>query len=116
MALTKELRSMVKYSSLLVTFSHNAKRIPYRPLKSGVKSPITDENYRTKRKEDSVARKKNVQIYRYKCTITDEEYKTTEKAENPDDLISVQAYYEMNPELDDRPEHIKKELGVSKSQ
>lgn len=62
-----------------------------------------------------MARKKNVQIYRYRCTITDEEYKTTEKADNPDDLISVQAYYEMNPEEDDRPEHIKKELGVSDS-
>lgn len=44
--------------------------------------------------------------------MTGEIYKTTKKAENPDDLISVSAYYEMNPEEDDRPENIKKELGV----
>lgn len=60
-----------------------------------------------------MARKKNIQTYRYKCTITEEEFKTTRKAENPDDLVSVNAYYELHPEKDDRPEHIKKELGVS---
>ncbi|MCF8058515.1 MAG: hypothetical protein K9K67_04410 [Bacteriovoracaceae bacterium] len=59
-----------------------------------------------------MARKKHVQIYRYNCTMTDEEFKTTAKAENPDDLISVSAYYEMNPDKDDRPEHIKQELGI----
>jgi hypothetical protein len=57
-------------------------------------------------------RKKQKQIFRYECTITGETYKTTKKAENPDDLISVSAFYEMNPEEDDRPERIKKELGV----
>lgn len=60
-----------------------------------------------------MARKKNIQIFRYKCTITEEEYKTTRKAPNPDDLVSVSAYYEMNPEEDDRPEHVKKELGIT---
>ncbi len=64
------------------------------------------------RKEDFVARRKNIQIFRYNCTMTDEEYKTTAKAENPDDLISISAYYEMNPDKDDRPEHIKIELGI----
>ena len=44
--------------------------------------------------------------------MTDEEYKTTRKAPNPDDLISVNSYYEMHPEMDDRPDHIKAELGV----
>lgn len=63
-----------------------------------------------------MARKPKVQIHRYKCTITEEEFKTTAKAENPDDLISVAAYYEMNPEKDDRPDHIKKELGVTDSE
>ena len=29
------------------------------------------------------------------------------KAENPDKLISVAGWYEMNPENDDRPEHVK---------
>jgi len=57
-------------------------------------------------------RKKQKQIFKYECTITGESYKTTKKAENPDDLISIPAYYEMNPEEDDRPENIKKELGV----
>lgn len=63
-----------------------------------------------------MARKKNIQIFRYKCTMTDEEFKTTRKAPNPDDLISVASYYEMNPEEDDRPEHIKKELGITTDQ
>tara|TARA_Y100000780_G_scaffold168837_1_gene153950 strand:- start:2085 stop:2231 length:147 start_codon:yes stop_codon:yes gene_type:complete len=44
--------------------------------------------------------------------MTDEEYKTTRKAPNPDDLVSVNAYYELNPEMDDRPDHIKLELGI----
>jgi hypothetical protein len=48
--------------------------------------------------------------------MTDEEYKTTRKISNPDDLISVQSFYELNPEMDDRPEHIKKELGVDEEQ
>jgi len=63
-----------------------------------------------------MARRKSVQIFRYKCTMTDEEYKTTRKISNPDDLISVQSFYELNPEMDDRPEHIKKELGVDEEQ
>lgn len=57
-------------------------------------------------------KKKLKQIYRYECTITGETYKTTKKAENPDDLVSVNAYYELNPDEDDRPEAIKKELGL----
>ena len=63
-----------------------------------------------------VARKPKVQVHRYKCTITDEEFKTTAKAENPEELISVAAYYEMNPDKDDRPEHIKQELGITDSE
>ena len=37
------------------------------------------------------------------------EFTTTQKAENPDELISVAGWYEMNPENDDRPEHVKAE-------
>lgn len=60
-----------------------------------------------------MARKKKAkQIFRYDCTMTGDTYKTTKKAENPDDLVSVQSYYELNPEEDDRPERIKKELGI----
>ncbi len=57
-------------------------------------------------------RRKEVKTYRYECTLTEEKYTVTEKAENPDDLVSVAAYYDMNPEKDDRPDFIKKKLGV----
>ncbi len=53
------------------------------------------------------------EIYEYECTMTGERFKVTKKADNPDDLISIQAYYELNPEEDDRPEKIKKELELS---
>lgn len=59
-----------------------------------------------------MARKKKKIIYKYNCTITDEEFKTTKEAKTPDDLISISAYYEMNPEMDDRPADIKKKLGI----
>lgn len=49
------------------------------------------------------------EIFFYKCSITDQKYKVTKKANNPDELISVHAYYDLHPENDDRPEHIKKE-------
>ena len=57
-------------------------------------------------------RKKHIQIFKYECQMTGETYKTTKKANNPDDLVSVNAYYDMHPEEDDRPEDIKKELGI----
>jgi hypothetical protein len=58
-----------------------------------------------------MARKKRIQIFRYECNITGETYKTTRESKTPDELMSIKAYYQMNPEEDDRPEHIKKELG-----
>jgi hypothetical protein len=57
-----------------------------------------------------VARKKKKIIYKYQCQITEEWFKTTKEAKNPDDLMSVTAYYDLNAEEDDRPEHIKQEL------
>lgn len=57
-----------------------------------------------------MAKKHLKQIYRYKCTITDEEFKTTRKVNNPDELVSVNAYYDLHPDMDDRPEHIKIEV------
>ncbi len=57
-----------------------------------------------------MARKKQKKIYKYQCQITEEWYKTTKEAKNPDDLMSVEAYYDMNPDEDDRPEHIKQQL------
>lgn len=59
-----------------------------------------------------IRRKK--EIYEYECTITGERFKVTRQADNPEDLISIQAYYELNPEEDDRPEKIKKELEQNK--
>lgn len=57
-------------------------------------------------------RRKPVKIFNYDCTLTGESYKLTAEAPNPDELMSVKAYYDMNPEKDDRPAHIKKQLGV----
>ncbi len=58
-------------------------------------------------------RRKNFKkIYKYDCPITGETYKVTEEAKNPDDLMSIKAYYDMHPEKDDRPAVVKKELGV----
>ena len=55
-------------------------------------------------------KRKSIKIYNYKCTITDEEFKTTREAPSPDELVSVKAWYELNPEEDDRPENIRKQL------
>ncbi len=57
-----------------------------------------------------MARKQKKQIFRYECSLTGESFKTTKKAKNPDELVSVAAYYEMHPEKEDRPEHILKEI------
>ncbi len=50
--------------------------------------------------------------YNYECSLTGEQFVTSVKAPNPKDLISVKAYYELHPEMDDRPAIIKKKLGV----
>lgn len=50
--------------------------------------------------------------YNYECSLTGEQFVTTEKAQHPKDLLSVKAYYEMNPDMDDRPAVIKKKLGI----
>lgn len=51
--------------------------------------------------------------YNYECTLTNEPYVTTAKAPNPKELVSVQAYYELHPDMDDRPAVIKKKLGIA---
>lgn len=51
--------------------------------------------------------------YNYECSLTGEQYVTTEKAQHPKELLSVKAYYEMNPDMDDRPAVIKKKLGIT---
>lgn len=50
--------------------------------------------------------------YNYECSLTGEGYVTTEKAPHPKDLVSIKAYYDMNPDMDDRPAVIKKKLGI----
>lgn len=50
--------------------------------------------------------------YTYECSLTGEQFVTTEKAQNPKELLSVKAYYEMNPDMDDRPAVVKKKLGL----
>lgn len=61
--------------------------------------------FRSKRRREKVT-------YNYTCSLTGEEFVTTEKAANPKDLLSVKAYYEMHPEMDDRPAVVKKKLGL----
>ncbi len=55
-------------------------------------------------------KKKNKKLFFYNCTLTEERFKTTQEAPNPDELLSIKAYYELNPEMDDRPENIKVEI------
>lgn len=55
-------------------------------------------------------RKNQVEYHKYECNITGQVYKTTRKAPNPEELMSVKAYYEMHPEEDDRPAVIKKQI------
>ncbi len=54
--------------------------------------------------------------YEYECSLTAEKYTRTEKAQHPKELLSVKAWYEMNPEKDDRPAVIKKKLGLLKEE
>ena len=61
--------------------------------------------YRSKRRREKVT-------YNYTCSLTNEEFVLTEKAPNPKELLSVKAYYEMHPEMDDRPAVVKKKLGI----
>ena len=53
------------------------------------------------------SKKKIKKVHKYECTITGESFKTTEEAPNPNELMTVQAFYQMHPEKDDRPAEIK---------
>jgi hypothetical protein len=57
-------------------------------------------------------RKREKMTYNYQCSLTAEEFVMTEKAPNPKELLTVKAFYEMNPDLDDRPAIVKKKLGL----
>lgn len=54
-----------------------------------------------------MGRKKFIKTYNYQCSLTDKSFTTTREAPHPDRLISIQAFYQLNPEEDDRPESIK---------
>jgi hypothetical protein len=51
-----------------------------------------------------VKHKKPLKTYTYKCIMTGSSFKTTRQAPNPQELMTVDAYYDMHPENDDRPE------------
>ncbi len=57
-----------------------------------------------------MVKKRSKMIYRYECTITGEMFKTTRQAPQANELMSVRAFYELNPDKDDRPDYIKKQL------
>lgn len=54
-----------------------------------------------------MSKKKIKKIYKYECTMTGEAFKTTAEAAHPDELTTVSAYYQLHPELDDRPLEVK---------
>lgn len=64
----------------------------------------------TYKEESIVAKRMAPQIYRYECPLTGAKYKTTRAAPKPTELVSIRGYYELHPEEDDRPEHIKREV------
>ena len=55
-------------------------------------------------------RNRSKKFFFYECSLTGEKYKVTREAPNPDELMSVAAYYQLHPENDDRPAHIKAQL------
>jgi hypothetical protein len=63
-----------------------------------------------------LAKRKLKKIYNYECTITGEKYKSYREAPHPDELISIEAYYELHPDEDDRPLKIKKQFELEKSE
>jgi hypothetical protein len=49
-------------------------------------------------------RKKFKKVFDYSCTITGDTFKTHKEAPHPEELMTVSAYYDLNPDEDDRPE------------
>lgn len=57
-------------------------------------------------------RRREKMTYNYECSLSGEQYVLTQKAPNPKDLVSIKAYYELHPDMDDRPAIVKKKLGI----
>jgi len=55
-----------------------------------------------------VAKKKSERIYKYTCTLTGEKFTSRRRVDKPEELVSLHTYYQLNPEMDDRPEHVVK--------
>lgn len=47
--------------------------------------------------------------YQYECILTHKTYKTTAAASHPEELVSIEGYYELYPEKDDRPRHCREQ-------
>ena len=54
-----------------------------------------------------MAYKKHREFYKYQCSITNESFTLGRKAPKPEELVSVAAWYELNPQHDDRPANRK---------
>ena len=56
-----------------------------------------------------MGKRDQAQYHTYQCPVTERSYKLTRRAPGgTDELLSVEAWYEMHPDEDDRPEHMKK--------
>ncbi len=60
-------------------------------------------------------KKKNKFFYNYRCSLTGENFKIYEKVQKPQDLMSIEAYYQLHPEEDDRPASIKQKVALKQS-
>lgn len=60
-------------------------------------------------------KKKEKTFYKYQCTLTAEEFITTRQAPNPNELVSVKAYYDLHSDEDDRPALMKARLGLNEA-
>jgi hypothetical protein len=58
-------------------------------------------------------RRREKTYYRYECTLTAKSYRLTQECKDPSNLVSIEGYYQLHPELDDRPAVVKKKLGIA---
>jgi len=61
-------------------------------------------------------RRKRRQFYSYECSLSGKQFKRTREVTKTDELVSVSAYYELQPENDDRPDHIKAQIAAAEEE
>ena len=61
-------------------------------------------------------RRRKKKFYSYECSLTGKQFKRTREITKTDELVSVSAYYELQPENDDRPDHIKAKIAEAEAQ